>query len=250
MNYLKGFFVSLTIHLLVLGAFILGVNSLEHPKDNTRTVDISAFTIEKPESKPVAEEPKKIVLPKKEQMPPKPKSKPLPQQKKIEKVVAPPVVPQKVQAPVEMSEPKLVSDTGMKEYVPVTAPQSSKPEQFSGTGYVGKPTEDSAQEQAPAKNSGAGAASNYMRINLDSLRKSIYGKLVYPRQAKMMGLKGVTDLRFRILKNGSVERISVNKSSGYSILDDAAKDAVLDAAPLPVPTEDITIVLSVSFTLR
>ncbi|MCD8553572.1 TonB family protein [Seleniivibrio sp.] len=249
MNYLKGFFVSLSIHLLVFGVFIFGVKNLGHIKDNTRTVDISAFTFEKPEIKPVVEEPKKTVLPKKEESkPPKPKT--LPPQKKIEKVVAPPVVPEKVQAPVEMSEPKLVSDTGMKEYVPVAVPESGKPEPFSGTGYVGKPSEETAQESAPVKSTGGNAASNYMKINLDALRKSIYGKLIYPRQAKMMGLKGVTDLRFRILKNGSVEKITVYKSSGYTILDDAARDAVLDAAPLPVPTEEITIVLSVSFTLK
>lgn len=255
MNYLKGFFVSLSIHLIFFTLFILGTRNIIISHQESKAVDISTLMVANPEAKPIPTPKPKSVDRQPKVREPAPKhvvqQKQPVARKNVEKVTAPPVVNDTLPKPVVAQEPKLVSDNGTKEYVPVVAPTSTKLEKYSGSSYVGMPVENKVQAATvPEASPSESSASKYMRINIDALRKSIYSKLVYPPQARRLGMKGVTDLCFRIHKDGSVDRIEVRKSSGYELLDDAAKDAVADAAPLPSPNEDITIVLSVNFSLR
>lgn len=265
MDYLKGFVVSLLLHgFAVLGLFMGGMH-ISNDKPQTQTVDISAFLIERPEPVSVAEFPPSPVpvpaIPAPEQAPaPKPKPaapKPVPKPKQIDKpkaVSAPPVVPDE---PVTEAEPKYVSDYGEKEYVPVAAPENADLPAYDGAGYVGgeKAETDSgsgtgAGEGTVGGSGNADAVANYMSINLAGIRKKIYDRLEYPSQARRMGMRGTTEVKFRIHPNGRVDDVSVNKSSGQRILDDAAVKAVKNASPLPKPSEAVYIVLSVSFSLR
>lgn len=66
------------------------------------------------------------------------------------------------------------------------------------------------------------------------------GNLNYPEQARRERIYGKLQLSVSILKDGSVESIEVNKSSGHRILDAAAMRIVKLAAPYSPLPPDIT----------
>lgn len=75
---------------------------------------------------------------------------------------------------------------------------------------------------------------------LDSWRRKIemVGNLNYPEEARQQKTYGHLRLMVSILPDGSVKEISVLKSSGYRVLDDAAIRIVRLAAPFqPFPVE-------------
>lgn len=81
------------------------------------------------------------------------------------------------------------------------------------------------------------------------------GNLNYPEQARRQRLYGRLQLSVSILKDGSVESVEVNKSSGHRILDAAAIRIVNLAAPYsPLPanittdTDILTITRTWTFT--
>ncbi len=55
----------------------------------------------------------------------------------------------------------------------------------------------------------------------------------YPRLARERGIEGVVLVKFRVLPSGDVEEVSVVRSSGASILDEASVRTVRRAAPMP-----------------
>ena len=57
------------------------------------------------------------------------------------------------------------------------------------------------------------------------------GNLNYPDEAKRVGLQGQLQLTVAIKSNGEVEEITVNRSSGSKVLDQAAKRIVMLSAP-------------------
>ncbi len=55
----------------------------------------------------------------------------------------------------------------------------------------------------------------------------------YPRMARERGIEGVVHLRFKLTPAGAVEKVEIVESSGSDILDDASRQAVYQAAPMP-----------------
>ncbi len=56
---------------------------------------------------------------------------------------------------------------------------------------------------------------------------------IYPQDARENGMQGRLLVYFSISKNGSLYRLSLVRSSGSKILDDAAMQAIRDASPFP-----------------
>jgi len=65
------------------------------------------------------------------------------------------------------------------------------------------------------------------------------GTLNFPEEAKIRKLYGRLQLTVAIKSDGTVERIDVNRSSGYQVLDDAAKRIVFLASPYAKFPEEI-----------
>ncbi len=65
------------------------------------------------------------------------------------------------------------------------------------------------------------------------IRKKIELNRSYPAWARKNNIEGIAVVRFTLAPNGSIEEITIEKSSGSNILDEAAKDAVLRGAPYP-----------------
>lgn len=57
----------------------------------------------------------------------------------------------------------------------------------------------------------------------------------YPRTARARSMEGVVLLFLSIADDGSVQSVEVRKSSGFTVLDQAALTIVKDSAPFPAP---------------
>jgi protein TonB len=70
------------------------------------------------------------------------------------------------------------------------------------------------------------------------LKIKVESVLHYPELAAISGYQGTLYILFDIMKDGSLGRLEVLKSSGYKILDDEALRAIRNAAPFqPLPDE-------------
>ncbi len=86
------------------------------------------------------------------------------------------------------------------------------------------------------------------------VRDRIESKKEYPARARRQGAEGVASVQFTIGHEGSVSAISVARPSGSGLLDNAAMDAVRNAAPFPplpaeLETNDFTLRVSIVFKL-
>lgn len=69
------------------------------------------------------------------------------------------------------------------------------------------------------------------------IRKAINLVWVYPTEAVRRGMSGEVQVEWTILKDGTVKRVRIVKSSGYDILDEAIVSALKLASPFPnLPT--------------
>ena len=70
------------------------------------------------------------------------------------------------------------------------------------------------------------------------LKIKVESVLAYPELAALSGYQGTLYILFDIMKDGSLGRLEVLKSSGYKILDDEALRAIRAAAPFqPLPDD-------------
>jgi protein TonB len=71
---------------------------------------------------------------------------------------------------------------------------------------------------------------------LQGLKNRIEMAWKYPETARRDGLQGQLVMRFSIMKSGKLDEVELIKSSGYPLLDNAAKQALVDANPFnPLP---------------
>lgn len=70
---------------------------------------------------------------------------------------------------------------------------------------------------------------SYMR----HIKDKVQNVWIYPEDARENGIQGKLLVYFSIAKDGSLSRLNLVRSSGSKILDDAAMQAIRDAAPFP-----------------
>ncbi len=83
--------------------------------------------------------------------------------------------------------------------------------------------------------------------SLKMILSKISSAKYYPLIAKKRGLQGDALLRFELKTDGALEKVTIIKSSGSSILDKTAVNTVKKAAPFPYINGSIDIVLSYQF---
>ncbi|MCF8068474.1 MAG: energy transducer TonB [Desulfobacterales bacterium] len=71
-----------------------------------------------------------------------------------------------------------------------------------------------------------------VRIHIERVKK-------YPIEAKKSNREGYVTVQFFITKEGHASSVTVSKSAGSEILDQAAINAVLTASPFPAPPADL-----------
>jgi protein TonB len=84
-----------------------------------------------------------------------------------------------------------------------------------------------------------------------SVKSKIYGSKFYPESAQRMEQEGSVKVTFTVASGGGVSGVSVASSSGFSELDNAAVQAVKNAAPFAaIPPELGKSSLTMNITLK
>lgn len=94
------------------------------------------------------------------------------------------------------------------------------------------------------------ADNQYIKEHLDYINKIICINISYPYKARKMSMEGDVIISFIVCLDGSVKDIKINKSSGFSTLDDNAEKAVRKASPFPPPPVEVKIVIPITYKLN
>jgi protein TonB len=96
--------------------------------------------------------------------------------------------------------------------------------------------QERAHEPRVRRLTSASTRESYDALYLESWRRKVerVGNLNYPEEARRRKLFGSLRLLVTLRPDGSLQRVELLKSSGYKLLDDAAKRIVRMAAPYPV----------------
>ena len=104
-----------------------------------------------------------------------------------------------------------------------------------------------------AGNQGGISTLIYGQINdafLSAVKSTVEKSLVYPRRARSKGIEGVVTLQFSISVAGQLEELTVYRSSGNGILDNAAIRAVKKAqSSWPRPTRSVRLRFPIEFRI-
>ncbi|MDR1149563.1 MAG: TonB family protein [Spirochaetaceae bacterium] len=144
-------------------------------------------------------------------------------------------------------EEDLVEESVISEYEknPIEEPAS---EQFASDRSEGSPDDENNDKAGDSKNSAL--ALEYVKRNFDYISRRVRSRLVYPAQARRTGLDGTVEILFTLNTDGSVSGISVKKSAGAEMLDEAAIAAIKSAAPFRAPPVSTKLLIPVVFNLR
>lgn len=189
-------------------------------------------------------EPVKPIEEKVEPPPVQPKAEPVEEKVETLQPKVAPVVEAKEPEPVQHAEP-LVAQS---ESVAVAEPVEGRPlhqEPATHASAPSPPHEAPVQEaantppaisEAPAPVAKATAPGSDMKADHRWLAESLWRRVAelkrYPASARLNGLEGKVVLKAVIRSDGHLAQVAVQKSSGHSILDLAAMEAVKLACPL------------------
>jgi len=92
---------------------------------------------------------------------------------------------------------------------------------------------------------------NYLLEKLSIISKIVQKNISYPYIAKKMGWEGEVVISFVLTKEGKVNFLNVEMSSGYKVLDENAIKTIKEASKyFPLPPIDVKIRLPISYRLE
>ncbi|WP_299804257.1 energy transducer TonB [Sulfuricurvum sp. RIFOXYD2_FULL_44_160] len=92
---------------------------------------------------------------------------------------------------------------------------------------------------------------NYAEENLGRIRTILAERLKYPKNALRLKQQGGTIVTFTLDTNRDVSQITITQSSGFELLDDAAKNLIESSANLfPKPAKSVRISVPIAYKLR
>ncbi len=94
------------------------------------------------------------------------------------------------------------------------------------------------------------AENQYIKEHFDYINNIISINISYPYKAQKMSMEGDVIISFIVCLDGRVKGIKINKSSGFSTLDNNAEKAVRKASPFPPPPVEVRIVIPVTYKLN
>lgn len=95
------------------------------------------------------------------------------------------------------------------------------------------------------------AKENYEEENLGRIRSILMERLTYPKNAMRLKQQGEATVTFTLETTREVSQISITKSSGFELLDNAAKNLIeSSASEFPKPSKTVRISVPVAYKLR
>lgn len=145
----------------------------------------------------------------------------------------------------------VVSDTALAEHYLEQDESAGEPENREAAAVSAEHAVPAAAPGNAATTAGNAALSaDYARRNYNYIQRRIRDRLVYPAPARRAGIQGVTEIAFTIHEDGRVSTVTIQKSSGYTVLDEAAVETILAAVPFPRPPAPARLAIPISFKLR
>ena len=147
---------------------------------------------------------------------------------------------------VAMDSPVHVAKADDKPKTTEQEMQASAASPPSVSSTVGREVE---QKQQTIKFDNQDANRNKAKAYLAKLRKRIQGNLIYPEEARKIGVSAVPTIAFTITESGDIKggTLRILKSSGYAALDSNAVKSALASAPFEKPSREINVSIAVSF---
>lgn len=127
-----------------------------------------------------------------------------------------------------------------------TRPTETSQEQATSSSTPEAPATSTAQRSLSTAEPSAGHFEG-PKLNADYLHNP---RPDYPAQAKRMGWEGRVVLRVEVLANGSAGAVSLAKSSGHELLDEAALEAVRRWKFVPAKRDGIAVTTSVNVPIN
>ena len=232
-NFLKfdiktALIASLVLHAIVVFNEFVKVN--KNPLENLK-IEVNLVSEPKPEPPPVIEKPKPIepppVIEKPKPIEPPPVLEPIPE--KIEEPIPQDVIPKEDAVPI-YEEP-------IQEPVQEVTPRVDQ-----------EKIEREKKQLQQRKMDAVELFTNNLAFHISKFKK-------YPRIAMRRNWQGMVLVRMVMLDNGNIQSLSIEKSSGYDVLDNEAMKMIERAKPLPKPPDilagdEVNIYVPVSFALN
>lgn len=224
----KSIAISLLFHVII-GFFVVYFMAIDHTPSKRKVMPITMVALNntpKIDSEPLKAVKKEI---------PKPKAKPKPKVK--------PKVSKPISVPVPKPKLELASAKPVEEKYIDKSKESVKPVESTFIVPKSEPKISSSELKKIKE--------NYLRTIYQSVAKH----KVYPRNARKLGQSGTVNITFSILADGTIVNIFLSDSSGFRMLDDAAKKILtLLEKVTPIPTElnekSITLALPIEYKIR
>jgi len=244
-NFLKfdiktALIASLVLHAIVVFNEFVKVN--KNPLENLK-IEVNLVSEPKPEPPPVIEKPKLI------EPPPvieKPKLiEPPPVIEKPKPIEPPPVlepIPEKIEEPIPQDViPK-------EDAVPIYEEPIQEPVQEVTPRVDQEKIQREKKQLQQRKMDAVELFTNNLAFHISKFKK-------YPRIAMRRNWQGMVLVRMVMLDNGNIQSLSIEKSSGYEVLDNEAMKMIERAKPLPKPPDilagdEVNIYVPVSFALN
>lgn len=219
----KSFALSIALHVSVIAGVLFWMLYHKEPI-KPKVVPVTIVTLS---------EPQKVDLPQPKELP-KPIQKPL---------VKPIVKPIETPKPIE----QMIQKPLLK---PIEQPIVKKEEVVKEQQKVEQKVVQKAVQQTPTVDT-----KKVQNAYLAYVHQSAEKLKTYPRNAKRLNQEGVAYVHFVILADGTITEISLQKSSGFGMLDDAAIKIITTLAKLkPIPKElnkdKYDIVLPIDYNLQ
>lgn len=227
MRILKSFFLSIGIHFGLAALLIALLSAVQkNLSDSPQKIKLSVL-LDEPFPEPVASP-----LPEPKQPVQKLPLQPVPHQQ-------PKITPQtKMTVPPKTVQPS-----------PVTAPQPIP----TVTAPLQKPAEaiPVSTPKAPPPPPAPKAEDNYEEENLGKIRSILAERLKYPKNALRLKQQGECMVTFTLEPSREVNQIRITQSSGFDMLDDAAKELIeTSSSEFPKPKKSVRISVPILYKLR
>ena len=221
---------SLVLHAIVVFNEFVKVN--KNPLENLK-IEVKLLPEPKPEPPPVIEKPKPIEPP-----PPPVIEKPKP--------IEPPPVIEPI--PEIIKEPMPQDVIPKEDAVPIYENPIQEPVQEVTPRVDQEKIEREKKQLQQRKMDAVELFTNNLAFHISKFKK-------YPRIAMRRNWQGMVLVRMVMLDNGNIQSLSIEKSSGYEVLDNEAMKMIERAKPLPKPPDilagdEVNIYVPVSFALN
>ena len=223
MHYSRSLGASLSLHVLVLAIAWGAFNTLKTVPSTEKRVAVSLKTY-LPQN--ASEQPAPAVL-----------TPPVAAQPQPPKPLAVPKVPER---PSPVPTKSVVTAAVVAPAVPTPPTPALK----APTPAVAEPVRKEVKAAPPPEK-------NYEEENLGQIRTILAERLKYPKNALRLKQQGEVKLTFTLHPSKEVSALSVTQSSGFEMLDNAARDLILATAhEFPKPSKPVQITVPIGYKIR